>query len=189
MKLNLLAILAFTGLAVAIWGFAATDVARAVPPPPGGGVDVYSAKFLCGTVPMDVGDEGPVKPGNYQTAINVHNPSTMMSVAFDKKAVLLFDATNPPLPEEPRPPGPLFNVTLLPNWGLEIDCNDIRTVLLAGIAPPAPAFIKGWVVIDVPTLAPLDVVAAYTAHGFDAAGAPEGFSLEVVPIEPTNVMD
>jgi hypothetical protein len=35
--------------------------------------------------------------------------------------------------------------------------------------PPAPTFIKGWVVIHAPL--PLDVVAVYTAH------TPAGFSI------------
>ena len=152
--------------------------------------DVYAVKFLCGELAANPDRrEGPVKPGNYATAINIHNPNPR-DVKFRKKAVLLFDPTNPPLPEEPKPPGPEFNATLLPNWGLDIDCNDIRTVLLAGIAPPGTdVFIKGWVVIRVPTLAPLDVVVAYTAHGIDANFAPVGFSLQVLPVEPKNVTD
>lgn len=58
-------------------------------------------------------------------------------------------------------------VELGPDWGLEIDCSDIRNVLLEqpsrGPGPQAPIFIKGWVVIESPD--PLDVVAVYTIRG------------------------
>ena len=158
---------------------------------------VYSAKFLCGefqpaggvcpggtpcTSDADcpnAGDicdqgEGPVKPGNYQTAINIVNP-THHPVAFQKKAVLLFsNDPNFPVPtpgtfEEPQPPGNLFTGILEENWGMEIDCPDIREVLLGQPAPsggPLP-FIKGYVVLE--TFAAgdlLNVVPAYTSHGF-----------------------
>ena len=34
---------------------------------------VYAAKFLCGELKRE-GRQGPVEPGSYSTAINVHNP-------------------------------------------------------------------------------------------------------------------
>jgi hypothetical protein len=54
---------------------------------------VYAAKFVCGYMPepSPATDEGPVEPGSYATAINVHNPNTK-PVNFVKKAVLPFDA-------------------------------------------------------------------------------------------------
>ncbi len=170
----------------------------AVPGPPLP-ADSYAAKFLCGTqrAPLPGTVEGPVKPGNYQTAINVHNPNRS-AVAFRKKAVLLFRAdAPPPVPEQPQPPGLFVQAGLKANWGLEIDCNDIRTVLLdPAVAPPDHIFMKGWVVLEVVSGTPagpkpLDVVAAYTAHGFttDAAGltANSGFALDVVPVEAKRV--
>ena len=158
--------------------------------------DVYAAKFLCGThtPPVPGVVEGPVKPGNYQTAINVHNPNRS-TVSFRKKAILLFRADAPPVPEQPQPPGAFVQAGLKANWGLEIDCNDIRNVLLdPAIAPPDPIFMKGWVVLEVVGGStsqggpkPLDVVAAYTAHGFsiDPFGllANSGFALDIVPVE------
>jgi hypothetical protein len=184
-------------------------------------VDVYSAKFLCGEFDKTPGPvagpeirgEGPVKPGNYQTAINVHNPNRI-PVLIHKKAVLLFSGSEPlasPAPgdfEVPHPPGMPVTAILPPDWGLEIDCADIRQVLLG--APPAPGaplpFIKGWVIlevvhvpVDVPVSfeidtrdLPLDVVAAYTAQGFDLAGpqpAIEGFSVDVERVLPTTILD
>lgn len=160
---------------------------------------VYSAKFVCGRY-EPTGNaagqfrEGPVKPGNYQTAINVLNP-TRHPLVFVKKAVLLFNSQAPQqLPEQPMPPGPYFSALLEPNWGLEIDCPDIRQVLLG--LPPTPGvpepFIKGYVVIETfKSNDFLDVVGAYTSHGFaveyvcevaGAAGPP-------APCDPTNPAD
>ncbi len=171
-----------------------------------GTTDVYAVKFLCGVFPPSdaVGaPEGPVKPGNYATAINIHNPNPRI-VNFQKKAVLLFDSNNPPdafeVPHGPALDEPI-KLRLLPDWGLEIDCADIRAVLL-GLPPPVPpppvpsGFLKGWVVIEVPP-APgkgtrlLDVVAVYTAHAFSSEifglFGPEGFSLQVLPVTPKKV--
>jgi len=145
---------------------------------------LYAAKFLCGQFPGNANLEGPVKPGNYQTAINVHNPRNV-PLTFTKKAVLLYRADQPPTDfERPMPPGQIFTATLNPDWGLEIDCRDIRFVLLGGAAaaPPAPIFIKGWVIIQTfGSKDLLDVVAAYPSHGFTTTTPPqpEGFSTEI----------
>jgi hypothetical protein len=168
-----------------------------VPPPK----DVYAVKFLCGsflpkspTPPVD-GLAWPVKPGNYFTAINVHNPNSVV-MSFQKKAVLLYRADKPGNPEEPMPPGKLFDASLRDDWGLEIDCSDIRNKLLSGTAPGAPTFITGWVVIEVtgspnrPEPRPLDVTAVYTSHGWDlSTGKPiyMGFAEDVVPVLPKRI--
>jgi hypothetical protein len=164
--------------------------------------DVYAVKFLCGSflpkvpIPPTDGVEWPVKPGNYFTAINVHNPNTG-SLSFKKKAVLLYRADKPGEMEQPMPPAELISVPPLKgDWGFEIDCNDIRNKLLGG-AVPASTFIQGWVVIEVPgnqlhqTDPPwLDVTAIYTAHGWNLqSGKPiyEGFAEDVEPILPKRV--
>jgi len=96
--------------------------------------------------------------------------------------------------EIPRPPGPLTQVVLEPDFGMEIDCADIRQVLLNGLTPPTPnEFIKGWVVIETSVSQTLDIVTAYTAHGFKVntttgATEPEGFSLEIERTTPTPVL-
>ena len=169
-------------------------------PSPFKGRLVYSAKFLCGSYEGGLINsdgtlrEGPVKPGNYQTAINVHNPQST-GLDFQKKAILLFDSSNPPqIFEQPFPPAPFVGASLNANWGLEIDCDDIRNVLLGPPpVPPLPVlpFIKGWVVIELPASfqSRLDVTAAYTSHGFtvDANGitVPTGFSEDIEQITPT----
>lgn len=160
--------------------------------------DVYAVKFLCGNFlpkppknPPD-GVEWPVKPGNYFTAINVHNPNGI-PISFKKKAVLLYRADQPPKPESPMPPRDLFGAELKPDYGFEIDCSDIRSKLLGGTAP-APIFIKGWVVIEVMgTVADplqLDVTAVYTSHGWNQTGKVpvyEGFAEDIEQVLPKRV--
>jgi hypothetical protein len=149
---------------------AATEQARFPWPPwPQPFHYVYAAKFLCGDLKAS-GAEGPVEPGSYATAINVHNPHPH-PVAIRKKAILLYDGERPDeAVERPTPPvrGEQTVVQELgPDWGLEIDCPDIRNVLLRDAAgqpgPRAPVFIKGWVVVETLADVPLDVVAVYTA--------------------------
>jgi hypothetical protein len=145
---------------------------------------VYAAKFLCGEARSNQKVEGPVQSSLYSTAINVHNPNRH-PVKFLKKAVLLFDGRKPEEAlERPTPPARVKEpvvVELEPDWGLEIDCHDIRQVLLGGSslnAPPPPVFIKGWVVIETFVDAQLDVVAVYTSEAVGAP-APVTPSLEV----------
>ena len=138
--------LVFVVVCVALCAFAVgvlTHQAAAQPtaPPP---KDVYAVKFLCGTFKTPGGPatngvpEGPVKPGNYLTAINVHNPNGV-AIKFRKKALLLYRGNQPPTESEtPMRPHRLRGAALEPDWGLEIDCRDIRTVLLQGPPPPPP---------------------------------------------------
>ena len=176
-------------------GSRSAATAQTLPP-----TDVYSAKFLCGNfLPKELSDkaEWPVKPGNYFTTINVHNPNRTL-ISFQKKAVLLYRADKPSdVAEQPMPPSELIAVQLKDDWGLEIDCSDIRNKLLGG-AVPAPAFIEGWVVIEVKgnqahstDPIPLDVTAVYTGHGWiQPVGKPavyEGFAENVVPVLPKRV--
>ena len=143
---------------------------------------VYSAKFLCGEFRPSPEEEkaglGPVKSGNYATAINVHNPTPWKTVHFIKKAVLMFAGTGWQPAEEtevPRPPGHMVRAELPPDFGMEIDCFDIRKVLLDGKIE-APVFIKGWVILETWEPWPLDVEVVYTAHTFQG-DRPEGFSI------------
>src|SRR5688572_20953086 len=88
---------------------------------------VYAAKFLCGDLQPDNPPQpaGPVRPGRYSTAINIHNPNRR-EVEFIKKAVLLYNSTWPEAERERHevPHGPervIDGVRLLPDWGMEID--------------------------------------------------------------------
>lgn len=150
---------------------------------PGRTLLVYAAKFLCGRLgPLDPKVETPVGPGSYTTAINVHNPSHR-PVVMTKKAILLFAGASREKPETPRPPSRPHRLELGPDWGVEIDCQDIREVLLRseqGVIVPAPTFIKGWVVLE--STSPLDVEVVYTAQGLQ-----RGLSLATERVHPTEV--
>ena len=197
-----IAIVAATGLSILF----VSRATGSAPPP----YDSYAAKFACGEFgkalqPSPAATvEGPVKPGNYQTVINVHNPNAAVSVGFVKKAVLLFAGANPVAAtvfEVPKPPGNQRVVSLPPDHGMYIDCQDIRKFLLPPPgSPPAPTFIEGWVVIQVPVPTgatappPLDVTAMYTSFGFNCVSAAscatvtrEGFSQEVLTIEAKRI--
>jgi hypothetical protein len=157
----------------------------------------YSIKYVCGDFGKTINPaapevpEGPVKPGDYQTIVNIHNPNSVVA-QFQKKAVLVFAGTNP-IPETqfetPMPPGPIVTpAPLNPDYAMAIDCQDIRKVLLPG-SPPAPVFVDGWVVLLSPI--PLDVEAVYTAHGFNLGPngstdlSREGFSIDTERVLPT----
>jgi hypothetical protein len=148
---------------------------------------VYAAKFLCGEL-RQTDREGPVQPGRYSTAINVHNPHHI-PVVLRKKAILLYDGEHPEKAKErPLPPVkqecPVVR-ELRPDYGLEIDCPDIRDVLLRDAAgnpgPQAPVFIKGWVVIETMTIQPLDVVAVYTTESVTGEPTTPAIAIERVP--------
>ena len=152
---------------------------------------VYSVKFVCGLqaiIPTRPPAEPPVKPGNYATAVNIHNFHEF-PVVIVKKAVV----ANP----EGSDPGSIsqrLQVALHPNQALEVDCTDI-VKLFAGF--PLPPFIKGFVEIrPLPTPVnrspELSVVGVYTAkecHKFaptTPANIPQclelgELSLQVVP--------
>jgi hypothetical protein len=132
-----------------------------------------------------------VKPGNYATAINIHNPNIFANqppISFLKKAVL-----SSPEGVTPIPPSTLKRDMLNTDFAEELDCQTIRD-LLGAKAPPAPAFIEGFVVIIVPptpaTTPPtheLDVVGVYSSEPPPVtAPVPQihGIALEVVPIAP-----
>ena len=126
----------------------------------------YSVKFVCGCA----GDDckcGPVAPGKYFTAINIHNPSDKL-VKFRKKVAVALPG------EQPGHVSKFTSNALGGDEALEIDCPDIYR--LAGL--PKGCFLKGFLVIQ--SLTELDVVAVYTAAGAD--GHVE--TLDVEYIEP-----
>jgi|HubBroStandDraft_1064217.scaffolds.fasta_scaffold18326_1 hypothetical protein len=165
----------------------------------------YAAKFACGefgkTLAASASDvpEGPVAPGYYQTAINVHNPDNS-TVNFQKKAILMYSGTTPTTEsgfEAPLPPGNLISTSLPSDYGMLIDCQDIRAVLLP-TAPAAPTFIEGYVIIQVPNSsssnpagAQLDVTSLLTGNGYNCAAGTtctrEGFSASIEQVKPDTV--
>jgi len=146
----------------------------------------YSAKFLCGVNENPKPGSAPVRPGIYETSINIHNPQLPLNplpvVTFVKKVALA-----PPEPgkDEKLVPPSKFRVDRLPaDFAEHVDCRIIREML--GPAGTAP-FIEGFVVLIVfpsPITTPheLDVAGVYTV---DNLGNPaQSISLEIVPITP-----
>src|SRR5260370_16896972 len=72
--------------------------------PPGltKGLCVYSVKFVCGLqlpIPGQVPpSEPPVKPGNYATAVNIHNFHNAQSATIAKKPVIANPTNHPHRP-------------------------------------------------------------------------------------------
>ena len=106
----------------------------------------YAVKFICGQ-----GDGKIVAPGQYFTAINVHNP-TDQTINFRKKFAIALPG------ERPGPVSQTLDAQLRQDQALEIDCPDI-----VQYSPIRADFIKGFVVIK--SQIELDVVAVYTASG------------------------
>lgn len=140
----------------------------------------YSAKFLCGVVENKEPGAAPVRPGFYETTINIHNPmlptNPLPSVTFVKKVVLSL-----PEGERPIPPSPFRRDILQADFAEQVDCKIIRSML--GPAGASP-FIEGFVVLIVlpsPLAVPheLDVVGVYTVNT-----PTQSIALEMVPVTP-----
>jgi hypothetical protein len=127
----------------------------------------YAAKYVCGRAG---GPTGPVAPGQYYTAINVHNPND--SFGFKKKFVVA-----PPGEKEGGFISKWYDTGLKFDAAYEIDCPDI----LDKVHPPntpQPNFAKGFVIIQSPH--DLDIVAVYTAAA-SASSPVVSMSVERVP--------
>ncbi|MFY9560650.1 MAG: hypothetical protein WAQ52_10490 [Terriglobales bacterium] len=141
----------------------------------------YSAKFLCGVVEEKGPGAAPVRPGIYETSINIHDPqlplSPLPSVTFVKKVVLA-----PREGEEPVRPSGFRRDVLQADFAEHVDCKVIRSML--GPAGGA-AFVEGYVVLIVlpsPITVPheLDVVGVYTVTNQQG----QSIALEMLPIAP-----
>ena len=134
----------------------------------------YAAKFICGNISGSVA----IAKADYYTTINVHNPNlftTDQPISFLKKAVLAH-----PEGTTPTAPSAFKQDSLTNDYAEQITCGTIRQ-LLGSAAPPAPAFIEGFVVIVVPPASSpneLDVVGVYTCSNNPPA------AIQIVPIAP-----
>jgi hypothetical protein len=115
----------------------------------------YAVKTICGEANTET-PGAPVAPGQYWTAINIHNPDKCKDAHFRFKIAIALQSLPNPIS---RYIGP---ITLGPDAALEIDCPLIRG-LVSLVYPPTfmPTFIKGFFVIE--SDIELDVVAVYTA--------------------------
>ena len=182
----LLAIAFVAAFAQVHLGSAFAQCGTTIPPGLNRGVCVYSVKFVCGfqqgnpafAPPL----EPPVKPGNYATAVNIHNFHNGQSVPIAKKAVIAS-----PENQEPGQIGQFRKLTLGPDQALEIDCPDIVSLLGGTATAPLPPFIKGFVEVVSPL--PLSVTGVYTAQGCtpQTPGAPCEPSGPLGPSGPVSI--
>src|SRR5688500_16355636 len=120
----------------------------------------YVVKFVCGKAPEA---SRLVAPGEYFTAINVHNPNER-GFAFRKKFAIALPG------EKAGRVSKFFDTKLGPDEAFEIDCPHILRHL------EATRFVKGFAVIE--SDQELDVVTVYTAAG--RSGAVETMDVEHV---------
>jgi hypothetical protein len=143
----------------------------------------YAAKFVCGyqrtaTPGQPAPGEPIVKPGNYATEINIHNPA-YREVPLRKKFLWLVRGQE--AIREPQQTGPMTvtKMTLRPDAATMDDCNNLWTITFPGVTLPSPMPVfVGYLVILSPL--ELDVDAVYTANApGDLATAPTGVSIDV----------
>jgi hypothetical protein len=145
----------------------------------------YAAKFVCGyqrtaTPGQPAPGEPIVKPGNYATELNIHNPA-YKEVLLRKKFLVLVNAQQQVAIREPQQTRPVTvtKMTLGPDYAMMDDCNNLWTITYPGVTLPSPmpVFI-GYLVILSPL--ELDVDAVYTANApGELAAAPTGVSIDV----------
>ncbi len=149
--------------------------------PPGSFPVQYMVKFVCGIQPVPVQGQiqEMVKPGNYATAINIHNYTG--GDLFGSKKVSLHYRNGTPVGQLP-PILPREDMILYPRRVLEIDCPDIWR--MADVPPGT--FVKGMVWIGLPQ--PLPMAAVYPSQTnlvfFEAPDPGAGISIDVENIDP-----
>jgi hypothetical protein len=149
----------------------------------------YSAKLVCGIQGSPDTSGAPretVKPGNYATDINIHNPNIFSagSITFFKRVVAAV-----PEGQQPAPPTAYVTDTLANGSAIFVDCTTIKGLLKT----TATTFITGFVTIVVPPqpgTTELDVVGVYSSEpppvtpATGGATQVNGISLEVVNVPP-----
>jgi hypothetical protein len=151
----------------------------------------YAAKFVCGyqrnaQPGQQIPGEPVLKPANYASEINIHNP-IYKDVPLRKKFLILVNQQNPLTPanpvlivREPQTTRPLTmtKVIMGPDEAMLDDCNNLwATSYGAPLPSPMPVFI-GYLVILSPTELDVDVVYTANAPG-DLTTAPTGVSIDV----------
>ena len=151
---------------------------------PAGAVDnkltIYSAKFICGD--SNLSPQGffvPVAPGDYRTAINIHNPNNR-AVAIRKQVVLTESGgTGVPSVSGQVAQSPITEPegqhVLDPLAAVEADCVSLLRIYHTGAATLFNSFAKGFLIITADAEgtkkpAPLNVVAVYTTRGKNESG-------------------
>lgn len=132
----------------------------------------YAVKIVCGTVKP--ADNTPVAPGQYWTAINVHNPDKCQEAHFLMKVGVALQNLNSPVSQYLGP------FPLRADGMVEIDRSLIMQLVQGFLYPPPqpmPLFVKGYMVIE--SDIELDIVAVYT--GSAGSNVANTFQTERVP--------
>jgi hypothetical protein len=112
----------------------------------------YSVKFVCGLVPFTGDHQAPLNPGNYATAVNIHN-YTAATVSGSYRIALHYrdgDPTPPIIGTK--------NINPKKFRTLEIDCVNIWSK----VGLPPGTFVKGMLHIGLAQNLP--IAAVYTAQ-------------------------
>jgi hypothetical protein len=149
----------------------------------------YGVKFVCGLQgPSPLPGEPPVKPGNYATEINIHNPFYTPNGNEIRKKVVFLVKDGQPIGREPQQQGPagLDGIVLGPDFATMDDCN--RIFEIAGMpVPPVMPLTIGYLVLL--SRQPLDVDAVYTALPVSTTAQPSraGIAIDVERVEGRQV--
>jgi hypothetical protein len=159
----------------------------------------YATKFVCGLqAPNPAGTTGepPVKPGNYATDINIHNPNYRDNQVL-KKIVLLV-GTEPQSGQtfarrepEVAAPGKFVVLNLPPDFATMDDCIALSKLANQTGVAGAGGFMIGYLVVL--SRLDIDVDAVYTAGVYSTPNAanvsePEGISEDVLKITGKRVL-
>jgi hypothetical protein len=137
----------------------------------------YAAKFVCGVQYHVPAGEPPVKPGNYATEINIHNPYYRES-QVRKKIIVLVD-NGQRIGREPQQQGPRAydGIVLGPDYATMDDCDRLWMLTHPGVPLPMPMPITiGYLVLI--SKDQLDVDAVYTNSTVVPAATPAGLALK-----------
>ena len=140
----------------------------------------YAAQVTCGFDPPS--GILRIMPGQYATAVHVHNP-TAESVTFRKRLALTFPDSDFGSAQKPGLVSGWIEDTLEPGQALEVDCGEVPGEFFPGIG--FPPYVQGILAIHSP--ATLDVIAVYTTASVDAQGALSVRSLDVEQVKERRV--
>lgn len=135
----------------------------------------YMVKFVCGLQEQTSNGEPPVKPGNYATALNLHNYTEGTACAALRPALHYLPGETAPAPAKWQ------SLSLAPASDLEVDCNYLWKI--TGTKPGS--FLKG--MLDVALSQKLPLAAVYTAEITDRmglTGTGAGLSIDVEYLTP-----
>jgi hypothetical protein len=116
---------------------------------------VYTAKFECGSI---VGNEGPLRPGHYDTDIGILNKQDF-AVQFTWTVVV----------NDERPTNPIVK-TLQPLTSTGIVCEDLRRLV------GDDRFVEGFVIIDAP-------ISGRLFSGSDAVVGRQGNAIDILDVQ------